>query len=292
MADQPPKPYSYYVVSNPSPASEDGLTVLFAGVSQTKPGHKPGPKVVDYYLLHHVLSGKGTYSCLGNTYELGPGDSFLIEPDQLVNYMADVEDPWHYRWIAFQGERSEPLLRSVGLSSESPVVRTGRRRHISVLFHQVLQAFQGRGAAANLKASGCLLLLLAEYAKALEPSQKTGTPAESSGGEEIVQRAIQYLSTQYADPLSIGLMAESLGYNRAYLSTLFKRHTGITPVAFLARLRLDRARHLLRERSELTVEQIASSVGIQDPLYFSKQFKRMYGTSPTEYRRAFLRRHP
>ncbi|MED4599917.1 AraC family transcriptional regulator, partial [Paenibacillus validus] len=103
-----------------------------------------------------------------------------------------------------------------------------------------------------------------------------------------VRQALQYLSAQYAEPITIELMAETLGYNRAYLSTLFKEHTGVSPVTFLLRLRLDKARRLLRERPELTVEQIASSVGFQDPLHFSKQFKRQYQTSPSEYRRSLL----
>lgn len=284
------RPDTYFVVSNPYPAPEDSpLTVLFAGHSQTKPGHKPGPKVVDYYLLHHVLSGKGTYVCQGQTYELGAGDSFLIEPGKLVNYMADTLDPWHYRWVAFEGRLAERLLQDTGLSSQQPVVHTGRKRSIGVLFRQVQLAFQHRGAGANLKANGCLHLLFAEFAEALRPL-RSDEPEQATAAGQTVQRALQYLSKQYAEPITIELMAESLGYNRAYLSTLFKRQTGLTPVTFLLRLRLDKARHLLRERPELTVEQIASSVGFQDPLYFSKQFKRHYQLSPTDYRSSLL--HP
>ncbi|MDF2959124.1 MAG: AraC family transcriptional regulator [Paenibacillus sp.] len=275
---------SYYVVSNPKPA-EDGLVVLFTGSSQTKPGHKPGPKVVDYYLLHHILSGRGTYTCQGTTYKLGTGDSFLIEPGKLISYVADEEEPWHYRWLAFEGERASLVLGEIGLSSQQPVVHTGRSRSVAVLYHQVQAAFQSRMANANLKATGYLHLLLAEYAEALQPQQQSD-PQQASGAEQIVQQAIHYLSTQYAEPITIELMAEALGYNRAYLSTLFKKQTGLTPVSFLLKLRIDKARLLLRERLELTVEQIASSVGFQDPLYFSKQFKRLYGVSPTDYRAA------
>ncbi|TVY10865.1 AraC family transcriptional regulator [Paenibacillus cremeus] len=283
---EPKRPDSYYVVSNPHPPADEEdsrLTVLFSGNSQTKPGHRPGPKVVDYYLLHHIVSGKGVYTCLGQTYQLGAGDSFLIEPGKLINYMADLEDPWHYHWIAFEGSEAAAMLQEIGLSSKQPIVHTGRRRHIPLLFHQVQRAFQTRTAGAGLKAGGSLQLLLAEFAEALQPQQKSA-PQQASGGDQIVQQALQYLSTQYAEPITIELMAETLGYNRAYLSTLFKQHTGLTPVTFLLQLRLDKARHLLRERPELTVEQIASSVGFQDPLYFSKQFKRRYATSPTEYR--------
>ncbi|UUZ82326.1 AraC family ligand binding domain-containing protein [Paenibacillus sp. P26] len=139
------RPESYYVVSNPRPpADRDALTVLFAGHSQTKPGHKPGPKVVDYYLLHHILSGKGTYVCGGQSYALGPGDSFLIEPGKLINYMADTEEPWHYRWIAFEGKEAGSMLAGIGLGSRRPVVHTGRDRAVAVLYHQVQLTFQAR----------------------------------------------------------------------------------------------------------------------------------------------------
>ncbi|AEI46177.1 AraC family transcriptional regulator [Paenibacillus mucilaginosus] len=288
MKSSTPRPESYYVVSNPyPPAPPSPLTVLFSGHSQTKPGHKPGPKVVDYYLLHHILSGRGTYTCLGQTYELGPGDSFLIEPGKLVAYTADLEDPWHYRWIAFEGEQAASLLEGIGLSSRQPVVHAPRRRSIGVLFHQVQSAFRSRSLSANLKANGLLQLLLADYAEALQGEGRT-LPEDTSPAAQTVQQALNYLSAQYAEPITIELMAETLGYNRAYLSTLFKQQTGVTPVTFLLRLRLDKARHLLRERPELTIEQTASSVGFQDPLYFSKQFKRQYGVSPTDYRQSLL----
>lgn len=282
------RPDSYYVVSNPEPSPEGSpLTVLFSGHSQTKPGHKPGPKVVDYYLLHYIMSGKGTYSCLGQTYQLGAGDSFLIEPGQLIQYTADWDNPWHYRWIAFEGPQASLMLQDIGISSLAPIVHTGRRRNISVLYHQIQLAFQSRSAGVNLRVNGCLHLLFAEYAEALRPQQPS-VPRQATGGEQTVQQALQYLTTQYAEPITIELMAKTLGYNRAYLSTLFRQHTGLTPVTFLLRLRLDKARHLLRERPELTVEQIASSVGFQDPLYFSKQFKRHYQASPTGYRDSLL----
>lgn len=289
MSDLTKRPESYFVVSNPQQPDPDGeLTVLFTGQSQTKPGHRPGPKVVDYYLLHHITAGRGDYTCGGRTYPLGAGDSFLIEPGKLINYMADGDDPWHYRWIAFEGRLAEKLLADIGLGASCPVVHTGRNRRITTLYHQVQLAFQSRGAHPGVKAAGYLHLLLAEYGEALRPAQSR-QPQQTTSAEYTVQQAIHYLSAQYAEPITIELMADTLGYNRAYLSTLFKQQTGVAPVTFLLRLRLDKARHLLRERTELTVEQIASSVGFQDPLYFSKQFKRLYQTSPTEYRQSLHR---
>lgn len=104
-----PKPESYSVISNPFPDPIE-LLVLFSGSAQTVPGHKVGPKVVDYYLIHHVAEGRGTFTWLGQQYELGAGDSFLIQPDTLITYTADEQVPWSYQWVAFSGPLASGLV--------------------------------------------------------------------------------------------------------------------------------------------------------------------------------------
>ena len=75
-----------------------------------------------------------------------------------------------------------------------------------------------------------------------------------------------------------------LVYNRAYLSRIFKQETGLSPVTYLLKLRIDKSRQLLRERPDLSIEQVSASVGLPDALYFSKQFKRFHGEAPSLYR--------
>ncbi|QYR20579.1 AraC family transcriptional regulator [Paenibacillus sp. sptzw28] len=277
------RPFSYTVVSNPIPNEHGDLYVLFSGESQTKPGHLIGPKVYDFYLMHHVLSGSGTFTCADKQYELQQGQTFLIPPEQLISYASSESDPWRYRWIAFEGRMAAGLAASVGLSDHQPVIDTEKNKRIGVLFHSIERTFRHGGAAAHLRSVGYLHLLFGEFSSTLQPqdgsAQRTG-----NDGEALIRQIIRYLSTQYAEPVTIERMADSLGYNRAYLSRLFKQRTGLTPVTFLLKLRIDKARLLLRERPELTIEQIAASVGLQDPLYFSKQFRRFYGLPPSAYR--------
>ncbi|MCD1260050.1 helix-turn-helix domain-containing protein [Paenibacillus athensensis] len=277
-------PESYYVVSNPRAGSgPDDLLVLFTGESQTKPLHRLGPKVFDYYLIHAVISGRGVLECGDGEIVLGPGDSFVIEPERLVSYVSDEADPWHYVWIAFSGPQASRLMAELNVPSGEPVIRAGDRRRIPLLYRRVQAALRGKRPNASLLATGYLHLLLAAYSEALTRSAGEAPPADTAG-DRLVQQAIHYLTTQFAEPITIEQMAEALGYNRAYLSRLFKRHTRVTPVTFLLQLRVGKARQLLRERPELTIEQIAASVGFHDPLYFSKQFRRAYACSPSEYR--------
>jgi AraC-like DNA-binding protein len=115
--------------------------------------------------------------------------------------------------------------------------------------------------------------------------RESALPTGESGVQRTVKQMIHYMSSQYAHPISIELMCSSLGYNRAYLSRIFKKTTGLSPVTYLLKLRIDKSRQLLRERPELSIEQIAASVGLTDALYFSRQFRRFHGESPSEYRR-------
>jgi AraC-like DNA-binding protein len=274
----------YSVSSNPYPELICDPHVLFAGVSQTLPGHVVGPKVLDYYLLHHVVSGRGVYRCGGQEFQLQAGDSFLIEPEQLVSYTADQEYPWHYHWVAFQGDKSAKLLSRIGFSSAQPIAQDMNDRELYKLYQQIQTTFYNKNPFSPLEAAGNLLLLLSIYGEMLGTNVHNETALPETQAASTVRQAIHYLSTQYAEEITMETMAESLGYNRAYLSRLFKNHTGETPVTFLLKLRIDQARRLLREREDLTVEQIAFSVGFHDPLYFSKQFRRLQGLSPSQYR--------
>lgn len=133
-----------------------------------------------------------------------------------------------------------------------------------------------------MAALGYLYLIFSEAREILTSEIRlTGTESQV---QRTVKQMIHYMSAQYAHPVSIEQMCESLGYNRAYLSRIFKKETGMSPVTYLLKLRIDKSRQLLRERPELSIEQVAASVGMTDALYFSRQFKRLCSHSPSHYR--------
>ncbi|MCY9579054.1 AraC family transcriptional regulator [Paenibacillus alvei] len=275
---------TYTVASNPTYAEQEGLRVLFAGESQTVPSHKLGPKLYDYYLLHHIMDGQGAFSTETHTYHLKTGDAFLIEPGRLVSYESDAVQPWRYCWIAFQGIHANDLICRAGFSAANPILHAGDQIEVPYQIKQITAAFQEKSVAADLIAHGCLHLILAKYAGMQQHMEEANRLRPESEMQQTVRQAIQMMSTQYAHPMSMEQIAESLGYSRAYFSRIFKRITDMTPVTFLLKLRIDKGRQLLRERPDLTVEQIAASVGIPDALYFSRQFRRFYGHPPTAYR--------
>lgn len=269
--------------------SKGEIVVLFAGSAQTEPLHPTGPKVHDYYLVHYVISGKGTFQCLGKSYDLVAGDSFYIFPGELVSYYSDEHDPWQYCWIGFRGNTIDMQLSQIGISAQKPIVTTGQQRKIHSRFLLLHRALERNEPGCDLQAGGYMRLLLAEYAKYTnyQPSRRVEADTEI---EQQIEHAIRWLTLQYYQPISIEKMAQSLGYHRTHLSKMFKQYTGLSPMNFLLKIRMERAKLLLAGR--LTIEQVASSVGFTDALYFSKQFKKWQGSTPTEFRNKLIHRNP
>lgn len=270
---------TYSVAINPIP-SKGELAVLFAGNEQTGPGHRVGPQVRDYHLVHYIVSGRGRFRCMGRDYELGPGEMFFIFPSELVYYESNDEDPWRYRWIGFRGEQADRLLAQLDISPHRPTLHAASGRKVGALFHAAERTMQEGDSGCDLRAEGYLRLLLGEWSRSRMP-----VPARKQSehpAQQHVEQAMRWLNLEYSKPISIEDMARSLGYHRTYLSKIFKQSTGLPPMGYLLKIRMERAKELLQE--QLTVEQVASSVGYPDALYFSKQFKKWHGCTPTEYR--------
>lgn len=276
-----PEHYSYDVAVNPEQGPGE-ITVLFAGEGRPVELHNTGPGVHDYFLMHTVLSGHGSFSLNGNRYICGEGDTFLIFPGALFQYIAAEREPWHYAWAAFYGHRCEPLLQRLGLTPERPVARGADPRKSLTMYRRLRRALRAEDPVlADLESEGLLRLLLHELALADRP-HRPQTPPALSNAKRIVAQAMRWLELQYDRPISIEQLSSSLGYHRTHLSKMFKETVGLSPMQYLMQLRLERGKSLLA--SSLTVEQIASSVGFSDPLHFSKQFRKKYGLSPVKLR--------
>ena len=103
---------------------------------------------------------------------------------------------------------------------------------------------------------------------------------------QVIEEAKRYIQEHYPDPdLSVEMICRQLHMSPAYFSTMFKKETGQTYVAYLTEVRLNKAVELLNETNDKTYV-IARKVGYQEQNYFSYVFKKKYGLSPSKFRGA------
>ncbi len=108
---------------------------------------------------------------------------------------------------------------------------------------------------------------------------------QSSHHDEVVLEAQLWLQENLSGSISIAALADHLGLSNRTLNRRFRSATGLSPLAYLQRLRMAEARDLLRH-SNLSVSEISWQVGLNDTSYFSKLFREQAGMSPLKYRGA------
>ena len=247
------------------------LQIRYIGCNRIPHTVNIGPMLRNSYIIHYVTGGRGFYN--GNPVETGQG--FLITPGSVEEYHADPDDPWELLWVVSEDKGMEKLFpaycadRGTGIFAYDYVSAVRRTADAMVLMpRRVINSTQ------------MLELFLSLYK---HQTDSTLQRTEQSRAENYVDFALHYIHMHYQSSVSIGELTELLGVSQPYLFRIFKAVTGKSPKQYLGDYRLVQAKKLLRE-TELTVGEVAASVGYPDPLAFSKFFSSRQGCSPQMYR--------
>ena len=100
-----------------------------------------------------------------------------------------------------------------------------------------------------------------------------------------LQRAIAYIDGHLDAHITLGQVAREAGMSESHFCRAFKGFTGVTFREHLARRRVARAADLLRDR-QLSIKDVCYEVGLNDPTYFARLFRKLTGNSPSHYRAA------
>lgn len=193
--------------------------------------------------------------------------------------------------IRFFEERNEPkcaeamahmwaCMEASSLSHIDVKVTAAHLLHVlSMLAGQKADGREGVFAAVSHKA---LLAHVQEAVRELIRQLKEQHVSYTDHPE--VNRVIQYMLEHYGENIKVADLAQLVSMNVDYLSTVFGKKTGLTPIVYLQTIRMEQAKRLLLH-TRLSVEEIAFQTGFADDAYFIKVFKRMVGQPPGAFRR-------
>lgn len=253
----------------------------------------------DFLEVVLIVSGRGAHHSILGKQPITAGDVLVLRPGVWHAY-DDCHDLEVYNcgvgMELFQRElawiRQDPLLGLLYWTGPSlpsrrgilagrldgPDVLTGRD-HFAAL-HRASREAPPYGRADRI---GHLLLILGLLARGLRAGD---------GGERrapphrAVQDGVLLLEQTPAHPWSAGELADRLHIDRHYLARLFKSGTGVSPMAYLSRCRVERAAALLL-RTDLPIGRVGAAVGYPDPAHFARRFKGHFGLSAGAYRATF-----
>ena len=128
-----------------------------------------------------------------------------------------------------------------------------------------------------------LIRLLAIFARHLAECGNALALNGTSGESPAVERARSFIRDHSDDELSLAAVAKSVNMSATYFSAQFKQMTGINFVEYVARTRIEKARHFLLDPTR-RVSEVAFDVGFQSLSQFNRTFKNIVGESPSAYR--------
>lgn len=267
------------------------------GVEACSPGHFYGPRVRYHCLIHFVLEGKGKLVINQEKYEVHAGDAFLIPPNALGYYIADMKEPWKYFWLSFVGTEAEQYAVRV---FEGGFVRSlSNIQQIWEQMRQLISTFLPENWEENAEKL-CSESYHIYPADTLQESfrmnagmytilsmllEQEGNQEEQQKQSSYAEKVKNYIDSYFMDINEITQLAQMFHLHPNYLSAIFKEKFYVSPKQYLLERKLEYANHLLSE-TEYSIQYISSACGFLNVSTFSKVYKRHMGVSPGTYRRS------
>lgn len=224
--------------------------------------------------LSVVQSVEGSYDiALGNgeMCKTGEGGFFIAPSDvqqTIIHHDNRASGKMTCRWIFIDAEINK--IHKLDSVYQFPlIVPDSIKPELNALFDELFSTDD------IWESYSCCYKILGLLLKTATESQKRT--------DKSIQSAIDHITENYTRRITIEELARVASMSESSLYATFKKQMGISPIAYLNNYRLSLAADLLSETDE-HINNISYAVGINDPLYFSKTFKRIYGMTPREYR--------
>jgi AraC-like DNA-binding protein len=248
---------------------------IFAGFESCKKSYSFGPHIRNHYLLHYCLSGKGKLFDKFGEHSISKGELFVIRPGEITTYTADADDPWEYVWFHSLDPNAEKMFRFLQQDDTSNVFK----------YHDV-SALENFASKIQLMNGACVSSAqMLEYFLHVFNAQFTPPPPiQKSLTETYFNYAIEYIFAHLSNKITVKDLTTVLGITQPYLYRIFQQKANKSPKQYIDSCKLNHAKTLLKE-TNMSVKQIAETVGYENPLVFSKFFSSSEKRSPSEYRK-------
>lgn len=242
------------------------------------------------YLFQYTISGEGAVTVGGTTYKVPKNHGFFVSipSEHRYFYPPDGRKPWEFIWIrALGGAMSDywqHFIRTFGhvasFRDDSEPIRLMWNMYHDAARQQFRDKFR-----MSLR----LFEWLLAFERIAEGHDRGAQPIPDS-----LQLAKRFMERHVGTPVSLDDIAAAAGISKHHFCKVFKMYTGVTPIHYLRKIRVEEAAGLLRNTG-LAVEAISRQTGFDNVSYFGKVFRQYIGVSPTDYRKgltnAYENRH-
>lgn len=236
------------------------------------------PKYNKFYL---ICEGEGWLRIDGEEYRPVPGQLVHMPAHVLQSYSAVSDKPYAKYWCHFTAKMGEmDLFQWVDAPSIIDIPPPLMDRLIS-LFRELSSLYLNRSYLARIREKAILLEIIALFLS--ESNTHLRFVPGRLGEIERLKQIETFIETNLSESLTLEQLAKHVHLHPNYLVRYFNKHFAVSPLKYINRKRMQKAKSLLGS-TELTIKEIAEAVGYPDTNHFAKAFRKEASCSPTEYR--------
>ena len=236
----------------------------------------------DHYILYFVNEGRGSVTVRKAAYKVKAGQGFVVFPGVETMITPHYKETMNASWIAFSGYLVDRYLSRANLSVYEPIFSDNADGEEAQCFDSLIRT-STRFPNRYCKMMSYLYLL---FSMLLDNTNVEAQP-NAATPEYYLVRALDFIDTNYYENILVEDIASAVGITKKAITSVFTSLTGYTPKAYLIYYRLCKSVDLLKDPN-LSMDAIASSVGYSDQFYFSKQFKKNVGMTPSQCRKILI----
>jgi AraC-like DNA-binding protein len=260
------------------------------------------PNRHENYEMVYMKKGFAVFEISGQKVELGPNDIVIIKPLQYHKFSVKSENGCEFIVLNFtfenkiNGEHSqipmEDFLNFVSSKETGPYItlKVSPKNEIVVLLNRILKERESSEPGSEFLNYLLIMELFVLLSRALKMEWENSIKSKSPKLKELIGISINFIHNNFERDISLGDIAKFVFLSPSYFTRAFKEETGMSPINYLLKVRIERAKELL-EDTGLKISDIALSVGFSNQQRFNEMFKKYAGLTPLQYRKKNDKKH-
>lgn len=232
----------------------------------------------DYNKFYFICGGEGWIKIGNEQYYPKQGQLVLMPAGILQSFSEINSNRYKKYWCHFTAKVGD--LNLFDIVHPNYCINATDRNYVKALFEKLTDLYQKNDLSALICAKSVLLELIAHYIENIGINEAN----DNTGAWSKIIFVLEYIEGNLSQDIRIEQLARLLHLHPNYFIRFFKSHTGLSPIQYINKARLERAKSLLHS-SNYNITEVAGQIGFKDIAHFSKMFKAYTGFSPSEFKR-------
>ncbi|MEK6646620.1 MAG: AraC family transcriptional regulator [Candidatus Firestonebacteria bacterium] len=242
------------------------------------------------YEFCFVVEGKGSYYLEDKKFNMESGDLFIVKPYEEHYEIGDLSDPLELFIVTIKNQKENKINAIDEIFKFPTKVHIIPERKICDIFQDILDEAVLNKTGYMLKINSCLINLLIEIYRFLHIRDKVFYSVKRVNEiykKNITKQMCKYIENNYKKQLSDIKLSNKFHLSSQYISSLFRKQIGSSPIEYLTKIKIEIAKNLLKNFKK-KISSIASEIGYNNTYYFYRVFKKNTGVTPSQYREKLI----